>query len=130
MGILLHDFELRKHAPLHHFKQIVRLIAPVGGQVFDRNLRGFLPEEEIELLFVPEIVEQKRLADPGVLGDFPDRAFFVAIFRKDPEARIDDPLLLLFWQLINFSFTVPPPSLSVAVNFYYTPLTDFEKPPM
>lgn len=68
-----------------------------------------LPQIQVELLLIAEVVEQQRFADAGFGGNFADGALPVGVLGKDPVAPIENGLLLLLGQGKNFSFIDIPP---------------------
>ena len=120
------NLHLGTHPLLHALEQARPAVASVPGQVFDGNLGAFVPEEQVQLLFIMEVMEQQRLADARVPGYLAHGAVLIGILRKHPVSGIDDSLLLFFRQgkepLVH-----PVTSVDRPVNYRIYPLTDFEK---
>ena len=56
-----------------------------------------VPEEQVQLLLIMEIMEQQRLADASRLSNLAHGAVLIGIAGKYPVSGIDDGLLPLRW---------------------------------
>ena len=65
----------------------------MSGQILDRDFCCPVPQKQVQLLLVAEVVKQQGFADPGLRGDFARRAFLVAVLGENPETGVEDPLL-------------------------------------
>ena len=97
-----HQAHLGFQSPKHGFKQVALLIAAAFRQLMDRHFRAGLPQKQIQLLFVVEIVKQQRFADARGVRNLAHGAFLVGILGKDPIAGVDNGLLLLLGERKEF----------------------------
>ena len=114
------------HPPLHALEQARLAVASIFGHKLDGNLGAFVPEEQVQLLLIMEIMEQQGLADARILSNLAHGAVLIGIAGKYPVSGIDDGLLPFLRQgkepLVHPVTSVDPP-----VNYRINPLTDFGK---
>ena len=98
----MHEPDLGLHPPIEHFKEIRLFVTSVLFQISDRHLCTGVPEKQVQLLLIAEIMKQQGLADPRLVRDFTHGALLIRILGKYTVAGIQDPLLLFFRQRKKF----------------------------